>query len=85
LLQRPALKADAFLDNLLSFSHLQEIYFLWRPALPDPDDDLILELAVAADCRYVVIHNLRHSRGMEKWGIEAATPSDFLKKIEKKT
>jgi predicted nucleic acid-binding protein len=85
LLQRPASKAEDFLDNLLSFSHLQEIFFLWRPALPDPDDDLILELAVAANCRYIVTHNLRHFRGLEKWGIAAATPSAFLKQIEKET
>ena len=36
---------------LLSVSHLQEVFYLWRPGLPDPDDDLILELAVAAGCR----------------------------------
>ena len=57
---------------------------LWRPALPDPDDDLILELAVAGGCRYIVTQNLRHFRGTEKWGITALTPSDFLKQIEKK-
>lgn len=27
------------------------ILFLWRPLLPDPKDDLVLELAVAAGCR----------------------------------
>jgi len=48
LLKRPAAQAEGFLDFLLSTSHLQEVFFLWRPALPDPDDDLILELAVAA-------------------------------------
>jgi len=66
-------------------SHLQDIYFLWRPALSDPDDDLILELAVAANCRYFVTHNLWHFRNLEKWGIEAATPSEFLKQVEKRT
>jgi len=85
LLQRPASQAEGFLDWLLAASHLQEIFFLWRPALPDPDDDLILELAVAAGCRYVVTHNLRDFRGMEKWGIAAVTPSRFLKLITKET
>ena len=66
-------------------SHLQEIFFLWRPGLPDADDDLILELAVAAGCRYIVTHNLRDFRGTEKWGIAAVIPSDFLKLIEKET
>ena len=82
LLQRSAPQADGFLDFLLSVSHLQEIYFLWRPVLPDPDDDLLFELAVAANARYVVTHNLRDFRGMEKWGIRAVTPSDFLELLK---
>jgi predicted nucleic acid-binding protein len=85
LIQRAAAQAEGFLDFLLSVAHLQEIFFLWRPALPDPDDDLILELAVAASCRYIVTHNVRDFRGTEKWGIAAITPGDFLKMIENET
>jgi predicted nucleic acid-binding protein len=81
LLTRTAVQAEGFLDFLLASSHLQEIFFLWRPALPDPDDDLILELAVAASCRYIVTHNLRDFRGTEKWGIATVTPSAFLKLV----
>lgn len=62
LLQRPASQVEGFLDYLLSISHLQDIFFLWRPVLPDPNDDFILELAVAAGCRYIVTHNLRDFR-----------------------
>ena len=85
LLTRPPAQAEGFLDFLLSTSHLQEIYFLWRPGLSDPDDDLILELAVAAGCRYIVTHNLRDFRGTERWGIRAVPPSDFLHRIKKET
>lgn len=35
LLHRSPGQAEGFLDYLLSVSHLQEIFFLWRPALPD--------------------------------------------------
>jgi hypothetical protein len=82
LLHRSGVQAEGFLDFLLSVSHLQEIFFLWRPALPDPDDDLILELAVAAECRYIVTHNLRDFRGIDRWGIAAVTPPDFLNLIK---
>ena len=83
LLLRPAAQAEGFLDFLLSVGHLQDIFFLWRPALPDPDDDLLLELAIAASCRYIVTHNLADFRGTERWGVAAVRPSDFLKLIEK--
>ena len=85
LLERTSTQAEGFLDNLLAASHMQEIFFLWRPALPDTQDDLILELAVAAGCRYIVTHNLRDFRGTEKWGIAAVSPGGFLKLIEKAT
>jgi predicted nucleic acid-binding protein len=75
-------QAESFLDFLISVSHLQEVFFLWQPGLPDPDDDLILELAVAAGCRYIVTHNVRDFRGTEKWGIAAVTPGDFLKMLK---
>jgi predicted nucleic acid-binding protein len=55
--------------------------FHWRAFLPDPDDDMILELAFAANCRYIVTHNIRDFRGCEKFGVEAVTPHDFLKII----
>jgi predicted nucleic acid-binding protein len=62
LLARSPAQAEGFLDFLLSISQLQEIFFLWRPALPDPDDDLILEPAVAAGSRHIVTHNVRDFR-----------------------
>jgi predicted nucleic acid-binding protein len=39
---------DDFLDYLLSRALLVQIYFRWRPALPDPNDECILELAIRA-------------------------------------
>jgi putative PIN family toxin of toxin-antitoxin system len=79
LLHRSSAQAESFLDFLLSVGHLQEVFFHWRPALADPDDDMILELAVAAGCRYIVTHNVRDFRGTEKWGIAAVRPGDFLR------
>jgi predicted nucleic acid-binding protein len=69
---------DAVLDYFCSVAHLQTIFFLWRPLLPDPKDDLVLELAVAAGCRTVVTHNIRDFRGSESLGVSAQAPGDFL-------
>jgi predicted nucleic acid-binding protein len=78
---RTAEDAWNFLRYLASQAHLQEIHFLWRPFLPDADDDLVLELAFAANCRYVVTHNIKDFRGAEQLGVMAVTPREFLKLI----
>lgn len=72
--------ADAlrFLRFLASHCWLQDIFFLWRPFLSDPADDMILELAFAARCHYIVTHNTRDFRGCEQLGTRAITPRDFL-------
>jgi predicted nucleic acid-binding protein len=68
-----------FLRYIASQAHLQEIYYPWRPFLPDADDDMILELAVAAHCRVIVTHNVRDFPGVEQFGIECMSPGDFLR------
>lgn len=74
--------AHAFLRYLASHAHLQDIFFLWRPFLPDPDDDMVLELALASGSRLVVTHNLRDFRGSEQLGIRAVTPRDFVATLQ---
>ena len=43
---------EEILDGLCNCSDHQKIYFLWRPQLPDPKDDHVLELAVASGGSY---------------------------------
>ncbi len=78
---RTAEEALGFLRYLASQAHLQEIHFLWRPFLPDADDDMILELAFAAGCRHIVTHNSRDFRGAEQLGVTPIAPGDFLNLI----
>jgi hypothetical protein len=40
----------ALLDYLCLEAQLQEVFYLWRPHLSDPKDDLVLEAAVAGNC-----------------------------------
>jgi hypothetical protein len=75
---------QGFLRSLASQAYLQDIHFLCRPFLADPDDDLVLELAVAARCRYIVTHNLRDFRGSEQLGVVTLRPFDFLELGRKK-
>lgn len=76
-----AVDALGFLRYLAGQSHLQEVHFLWRPQLPDADDDMVLELAIAAGCKCIITHNVAHFRGSERFGVSAVTPRDFLHSI----
>src|SRR5436309_1421421 len=81
---RTAEDALAFVRYLASQAHLQEIHFLWRPFLADADDDMVLELAFAADCRYIITHNVKDFHGSEQLGVVAISPREFLNVIGKK-
>ena len=67
VLMRPELKpkdianADvlSFVRKILDYSHKQSIYFRWRSWLKDPNDDMILELAIASRANYIVTFNLK--------------------------
>lgn len=72
---------DDFLNYLCRIGGLHEIHFLWRPRLKDPDDEMILELAVGAGCDYIVTYNKQDFPGVEKFGIELVTARELLQKI----
>lgn len=72
-------EVDIFLDNFCEKSVLQEIFFLWRPYLKDPKDDIVLEAAVAAQVHLIITHNLKDFKGVENFGVRAITPMEYLK------
>jgi hypothetical protein len=41
-----------------------------------------LELAVTANARYIVTHNLRNFAGVASFGLEAITPAQMLLKLQ---
>ena len=68
-----------FLNFVCSVSDCRKVHFLWRPYLRDPKDDMVLEAAVSGQCEHIITFNLQDFRGVEKFGITAITPGDFLK------
>lgn len=74
----PADAALAFLRYLASVAHLQDVHFLWRPFLRDPDDDMVLECAVASGSQFIVTHNVRDFRRAPELKVQAIKPADFL-------
>lgn len=72
----------AVIDYLCSIALRQEIFFLWRPVLRDPGDDLVLEAAVAADCNVIVTHNIRDFDRAKEFGVRVLRPGAFLNELE---
>jgi putative PIN family toxin of toxin-antitoxin system len=72
---------DAVIDYLCAVATKQQVFYLWRPILRDPKDDMVLELAVAAACKYIVTFNNRDFQGAERFGIEIVTPRAFLEPL----
>ena len=70
-----------FVDFLCKIGHHQEIFFLWRPFLPDPSDDHALEVTVAAGCDAIVTYNKRDFKGIERFGLRVLDPREFLSEI----
>lgn len=65
-------------DGLCLLADHQQVFFAWRPFLPDSDGDLVLELAVAASATFVITHNISDFRGSDSMGVRAITPATTL-------
>jgi len=68
-----------FLDYICSVANELPIYFRWRPFLKDADDEMVLDLAVAASADYIVTYNLRDFQDVGRFGIKAITSFEFLR------
>lgn len=74
-------EVDDILDFVITNANRWKIYYLWRPQLKDPSDDMVLELAVTANCNYIITYNVSDFKDIENFGIEAITPKEFLKLV----
>jgi predicted nucleic acid-binding protein len=52
-------EVSAVLDDLAAVAQPVKIDFRWRPSLPDPDDDMVMETAVNGNAHGIVTFNLR--------------------------
>ena len=80
-LQIPQNAIDDIINYHCAVAQHHRIFYLWRPFLRDPRDDMILELAVKAGCDYIVTYNLRDFKGVEQFNVQAVEPRTLLLKI----
>jgi putative PIN family toxin of toxin-antitoxin system len=70
------------LDYICGVARHQEIFFLWRPLLRDPKDDMVAEVAFAARAEAIVTHNRRDFAAVDRLGVAILSPNDLLRKVK---
>lgn len=70
---------DIVLDTLCELATETPIFYLWRPKLSDPQDDMVLELAVNGQADAIITFNMNDFGNFpEEFGIKLLTPGQFL-------
>ena len=73
--------AEEAIDYLCTVARHCKVFYLWRPFLRDPKDDMVLELAVAGECDAIVTHNKRDFVGADQFGLRVLSPREFLEEL----
>ena len=78
-----AVDVAVLLDVIALIVEPIRISYLWRPTLPDPGDDLVLETAVNGRADVVVTFNRRDFEPAGgRFGFEVIAPSDAVRRME---
>ena len=72
---------DDILDYMCAIAQRHKVFYLWRPFLKDPKDDMVLELAVVAGCDFIVTYNKQDFQGGDRFGLRVGTSKEFLQEI----
>nr|CAA6804132.1 MAG: Putative toxin-antitoxin system toxin component, PIN family [uncultured Thiotrichaceae bacterium] len=82
VMQLSIAEVDQVLDSVCAAGSESSIFYLWRPKLSDPQDDMVLELAVNGQADAIVTFNLKDFGDVPKsFGIELLTPGAFLQRL----
>lgn len=75
-------QAREFVQTVISLMEPVTTYFLWRPQLNDPNDEMVLEAAVNGGANVLVTFNKRHFGIVPNhFGIEALTPAEVIRRV----
>ncbi len=72
---------NVFLDAVIDLVEPVETWFLWRPQLRDPGDELVLEAAVNGRAAAIVTFNRRDFRPAAiRFGLDILLPGDAIRR-----
>src|SRR5262249_10867069 len=77
-----AAQVQQFLDGLAALLIPVTPYFLWRPMLRDPDDEMVLDAAVNGQADTIVTFNRRDFLpGATQFQLSVLTPAQTLRRL----
>jgi len=77
-------QVSIFLDAVLGMAEPVETHFLWRPQLRDPNDEMVLEVAVNGQADALVTFNRRHfGSAPGRFGVQVLLPKEALARIKR--
>ena len=80
-----AADVGVLLDAVAAAAEPVRLAYLWRPTLPDVDDDMVLEVAVNGQADAIVTFNLRDfGLPAERFGIRVLSPGETVRRLEKR-
>jgi putative PIN family toxin of toxin-antitoxin system len=75
-------QVQQFMDGLAALLIPVTPYFLWRPALRDPNDEMVLDAAVNGRAEIIVTFNVRHYLpGASQFHLDVLTPAQTLRRL----
>lgn len=74
-----AVPVDTFLDALSLFIEPVTLHYLWRPQLPDPSDEMVLETALNGRADALVTHNVADfAAAAKRFALPVLTPRQLV-------
>jgi putative PIN family toxin of toxin-antitoxin system len=75
-------EVDIFVTAVIAMAEPVEMHFLWRPQLRDPNDEMVLEVAVNGEADALVTFNVRDYGSVpSRFGVDLLLPRAAIGRI----
>jgi predicted nucleic acid-binding protein len=75
----------AILDALEAIAEPVYVALQHRPLSPDPNDDMVLDVAINGNADAIITNNTKHFRdAAERFHLKVLTPAELLSKVRKR-
>jgi putative PIN family toxin of toxin-antitoxin system len=77
-------QVDIFVSTIIAMAEPVEAHFLWRPQLRDPNDEMVLEVAVNGRADALVTFNMRdYGDAPARFGVDLLLPRTAIERVRR--